>query len=175
MDAPEAEIKKAFKNLAMKTHPDRPGGSEEEFIKLSEAYELLVKREKREVITKNAFDQFREVYQGSSEEKEELIQLYNKYKGNMAKIVDHLLLGEDEQEARYQAIFAKEIAEGRLKEYAIYQKSLLKNARRQKKREKEAQEAAELAKLLDQSRASREDRWTRMIAKLEDQVAKKQK
>ena len=43
-DASAAEIKKAYKKLAMKYHPDRNAGdkaSEEKFKELSEAYEVL--------------------------------------------------------------------------------------------------------------------------------------
>ena len=43
-DASSAQIKKAYKKLAMKYHPDRNAGdkkSEEKFKELSEAYEVL--------------------------------------------------------------------------------------------------------------------------------------
>ena len=35
------EIKKAYRTLSMKHHPDRPTGNEEEFKKINEAYEVL--------------------------------------------------------------------------------------------------------------------------------------
>lgn len=44
-DASEAEVKKAFKKLAMKHHPDR-GGSEEKFKEINEAYERITSPEK---------------------------------------------------------------------------------------------------------------------------------
>ena len=34
----EKEIKKAFKNLALLHHPDKPGGSKEKFFEIQEAY-----------------------------------------------------------------------------------------------------------------------------------------
>jgi molecular chaperone DnaJ len=55
-DAPEAEIKKAYRRLAMKHHPDRnPGNSEAEaqFKEAKEAYEILSDKEKRA-----AYDRF---------------------------------------------------------------------------------------------------------------------
>lgn len=46
-DASDAEIKKAFRKLATKLHPDA-GGDEEEFKKVSEAYETLSDSKKRQ-------------------------------------------------------------------------------------------------------------------------------
>jgi molecular chaperone DnaJ len=54
--AQEREIKKAYKKLAMKYHPDRNQGdktSEGKFKEIKEAYEILINEEKR-----NAYDQY---------------------------------------------------------------------------------------------------------------------
>jgi hypothetical protein len=40
-------IRKAYKRLALKYHPDKNGGSSELFLRLSEAYEVLIHAEKR--------------------------------------------------------------------------------------------------------------------------------
>lgn len=47
-EADDKEIKKAFRKKAMKEHPDR-GGDAEKFKKISEAYEVLIDSEKREL------------------------------------------------------------------------------------------------------------------------------
>lgn len=40
--ASKEEIKKAYRSLSKKHHPDKKGGSSEEFVKISEAYERLM-------------------------------------------------------------------------------------------------------------------------------------
>ena len=40
-NATQDEIKKAYKKLAIKTHPDRPGGSKEKFQDVGKAYKVL--------------------------------------------------------------------------------------------------------------------------------------
>lgn len=51
--ASDDEIKKAFRKLAVKYHPDKEGGSEEKFKEINEAYEVLKDKQKRQ-----RYDQF---------------------------------------------------------------------------------------------------------------------
>ena len=47
-NASEQEIKKAYRKLAVKCHPDR-GGNEEEFKNISKAYQTLSDKNKRKI------------------------------------------------------------------------------------------------------------------------------
>ena len=53
------EIRKAFRKLALKKHPDR-GGDKEEFQELQSAYEVLSDKEKRDIYDKYGEDGLKE-------------------------------------------------------------------------------------------------------------------
>lgn len=57
--ASEEEIKKAFRKLAHRHHPDKGGGDDEKFKELNEAYQTLSNKEKRA-----QYDRFGRVYEG---------------------------------------------------------------------------------------------------------------
>ena len=54
-DATEAEIKKAYKDLARKYHPDRPDGNNEIFLRVQEANETLSSSLKRAEYDRETF------------------------------------------------------------------------------------------------------------------------
>lgn len=58
--APEEEIKKAFRRLAHKYHPDKIGGNEKKFKEINEAYQVLSNKEKRA-----QYDKFGRVFDGN--------------------------------------------------------------------------------------------------------------
>lgn len=59
--ASEGEIKKAYRALAHKYHPDKTGGDEAKFKEVNEAYQVLSNKEKRA-----QYDQFGQTFNGAS-------------------------------------------------------------------------------------------------------------
>ena len=59
-DASDDEIKKAFRKLAHKYHPDKGGGDEAKFKEINEAYQVLSDKQKRA-----QYDQFGSAFEGA--------------------------------------------------------------------------------------------------------------
>ncbi|MCK5084032.1 MAG: molecular chaperone DnaJ [Candidatus Pacebacteria bacterium] len=59
-DASDDEIKKAFRKLAHKYHPDKGGGDEAKFKEINEAYQILSDKQKRA-----QYDQFGSAFEGA--------------------------------------------------------------------------------------------------------------
>lgn len=60
--ASDAEIKKAYRKLAAKYHPDKPTGNEDKFKEISEAYEVLGDAEQKKM-----YDQFGSNYKNAQQ------------------------------------------------------------------------------------------------------------
>lgn len=59
-NASDDEIKKAFRKLAHKHHPDKAGGDEKKFKEINEAYQILSDKAKR-----SQYDQFGKTFEGA--------------------------------------------------------------------------------------------------------------
>jgi molecular chaperone DnaJ len=60
-NAPEEDIKKAYRKLAHQYHPDKKGGNAEQFKAINEAYQVLSNKEKRA-----QYDRFGRVFDGAT-------------------------------------------------------------------------------------------------------------
>ena len=52
----QEEMKKSYRKLSLKYHPDKPGGDEEKFKTINEAYEVLKDPKKREIYDRHGVD-----------------------------------------------------------------------------------------------------------------------
>ena len=60
-NATREDIKKAYRMLAHKFHPDKEGGNEARFKEINEAYQVLSDEKKR-----SQYDQFGQVFEGGA-------------------------------------------------------------------------------------------------------------
>jgi DnaJ family protein C protein 9 len=138
-DSPKEEIKRAYRKLQFKYHPDRPEGDAEKYKEIAQAYERLMKGEKK--LTKFDIMKFEKEYKNSEEEKNDIIGLYKKYKGDMFKIIDNLVLATDNEEERIRGIIDDLMESGKLEKYKRYETRVSDDRKRARKRKREEREA----------------------------------
>jgi len=113
------------------------GKSEDDWM---EYWRAMFKR-----VTAEDVEAYRNKYKNSEEEKNDIIKAYETCKGNMEAILEFILFEEEDEIDRYADVIRKCIANGELKSYKIFQRSLQKvldtRPERIKNREKEAKEA----------------------------------
>ncbi|KAI8821544.1 hypothetical protein BJ741DRAFT_715607 [Chytriomyces cf. hyalinus JEL632] len=100
-------------------------------------------------LTTDKIDSFMLQYRESNEEKGDLIKNYEKYSGNMAKILDATLFAIPDDEQRFRAIVQTALDAGQVtvKHAAFFTIDERATARRKRRAEKEAQEAEKIAAL----------------------------
>ncbi|CAH1767081.1 5856_t:CDS:2 [Entrophospora sp. SA101] len=174
-NATSAEIKKAYHKLALQYHPDKHTTSSEEicaeatrkFQALGFAYEILSDPKKRERydktgetdnslegledLGKEGWDAyFKELWSGSEEEHDDLIEAYKKFKGDMDLIMSDVLCATIDDEPRFCNIIKEAVASNEIILYEKFTESTNKTATKRRKKEanKEAKEAKKYAKEL---------------------------
>lgn len=103
-----------------------------------------------DIVTSDAIAKFKAEYQGSEEEKLDVIAAYVNYEGDMDAIFEEVMLSNPlEDEERFRGMIDEEIAEKRVEGYDAYVKeSKAKRKKRVQEAKKEAKEAMEMAKEL---------------------------
>ncbi|KAL1965542.1 hypothetical protein VTN77DRAFT_5625 [Rasamsonia byssochlamydoides] len=104
------------------------------------------------MVDRSAIEKIKKEYQGSDEERRDLLAAFEKYKGDLDKVYEVVMLSNvlDDDE-RFRAIIDKAIADGEVKGWKNYtEESEAKRQRRLKRAQEEAKEAEELAKELDE-------------------------
>lgn len=148
--ASEDEIKRAYRKLALVHHPDRSGGDTEKFKALSIVHSILSDSTKRSIydstgevendetcedfanwydyfrtlfpkLTVSKIEEFSASYKGSSEEKEDLIEAFQRFKGDMKKVMEVTMFAEDGEEERLCITIDALIAAGDLTTTSKYE------------------------------------------------------
>lgn len=96
-------------------------------------------------VTKEDIDRFAAEYQGSEEEREDVRLAYLKCKGDLGKIMEHIMCAKHEDEVRVEQICQKLIESGQLEQLPAFEKSRSEAAKQKRKRkaDRESKEAAE--------------------------------
>ena len=162
------EAHKTFQQIALayavlsderrRKHYDRTGNTEEVLGEDGDFDWMDFYREQLSaMLDTRAISDFQKKYQGSNEEKKDLLKAYKEHKGNMDSIYDSVMLSNvlDDDE-RFRAIIDKAIANGEVKTYPQYsEESEKKREQRIKKAQKEAKEAEILAKEVESKKKKR--------------------
>ena len=112
----------------------------------------------KEVVNENSIAAFKRNYQGSNEEKGDILAAYSKKKGSMDKVFEEVMLSNPlDDEERVRACIDAAIESGDVEAYDAYtRESAASKKRRRKKAEKEAKEAeAHLQKLKEKQKTGR--------------------
>lgn len=106
-----------------------------------------------------AISDFQTKYQGSDEEKADLLNAYTTHKGDMDRIYDSVMLSNvlDDDE-RFRAIIDKAIADNEVEDFPKYsQEPESKRQRRLKRAQKEARDAQKLAEEVETKKRKKKD------------------
>ncbi|THF99511.1 hypothetical protein TEA_002963 [Camellia sinensis var. sinensis] len=185
--ASQQEIKKAYYKLALRLHPDKNPGDEEakeKFQQLQKVISILGDEEKRalydqtgcvdDAVTEADIEEFEANYRGSESEKNDLIDLYKKYKGNMNRLFCSMLCSDPKLDShRFKDILDGAIAAEVLKPTKAYQKwakqlsetkpptSPLRRREKSKKKESE-----DLYAIISQRRNQRKEQFDSLFSSL---------
>lgn len=134
-------------------------------------------------ISKDDITSFAAKWVGGEEEKREVIEAYEKYKGNMDKILEHVILAEWSDESRFREIIETEIGEGRLERYKAFKADPKATKKRQRKALKEAKEHEKMMQDQDNDlkelqaliKSNAKNKLDAVVASIEGKVTKRGK
>jgi DnaJ family protein C protein 9 len=190
--ATSSEIKKAYFAKAKECHPDL-GGDTDEFQKVGRAYEILSNEKRRKVydktgstseffqdkgddfdweaywralykkVTVDDIQHVKDEYKGSAEEAADVKKMYVKMKGDMDKMLDHIMLSSESDVSRFCTMIDKWIEEGQVKSYPKY-KSSCKGTKAQTRRKKRAQKEKEEEEELNELEENKKKKGSKQVA-----------
>ncbi|KAL7754104.1 hypothetical protein RI367_000084 [Sorochytrium milnesiophthora] len=99
----------------------------------------------RSMVTEEAIDNFKQTYQGSEEERKDLLKHYTELKGDLDNIFAHMVGSSVDDEDRFRVIIQAAIDDGSVKAYkAFTHEPPKKRERRRAEAAREAKEAEEM-------------------------------
>ena len=103
-----------------------------------------------DAVTGESINKLKTTYQGSDEEKRDVLEVYKSSEGNLNTVFQTVMLSNPlDDEERYRAYIDKAVADGEVEAYEAYtNESARKKERRHEKARREAMEAEEYAKNL---------------------------
>ncbi|KAF3912220.1 hypothetical protein ABW21_db0209816 [Orbilia brochopaga] len=186
--ATDAEIRTAYRKLALKTHPDKAAPADKaaahtEFQKIAFAYAVLSDEVRRnrydrtgrtdegvgadvfdddfdwesfysemwaDLVSGDTLNEFKKTYQGSDEERADLLTFFEDLEGDMDALFEHVMLSDPiSDETRFRKIIDAAIKNGEVQAHPAYVNEPKKaRVQRRKNAEKESKEAEEYAKEL---------------------------
>ncbi|KAF7179865.1 hypothetical protein CNMCM7691_008917 [Aspergillus felis] len=105
----------------------------------------------------DAIDKIKKEYQGSAEEVKDILEAFDRYRGDMDRVYESVMLSNvlDDDE-RFRAIIDKAIGEGKVEGYKKYtDEPAKKRQARIKRAQQEAKEAEELAQELEEKKKTK--------------------
>ena len=158
-NATPAQLRKAYYQKALLYHPDKTSGMEHKFQAVNIAYEILKNPEKRAEydetgelyeeegdetsmeawknyfthvfgkITTSDIDKFAAKYKCSPQEQEDVLKEYTKFKGNLTKMLDCVMLSEPRDTERWVEDYIQPaIDKGEVEDYSKTLQKTLKQA-----------------------------------------------
>jgi DnaJ family protein C protein 9 len=108
------------------------------------------------IVDASAIDKIKQEYQGSDQERNDLLEAFKTYKGDLDKIYEVVLLSSVlDDDDRFRAILDNAIASGEVEGYKKYtEESESKRKRRLKHAQDEAKEAEDLAEEIEEEKKS---------------------
>ncbi|ELQ76572.1 Molecular chaperone (DnaJ superfamily) [Trachipleistophora hominis] len=158
-------LKKNYTALVLKYHPDRKTGNREKFTQIFEAYKRILKYTQIHKEIQN----MEEEYVGSEEERNDIIGYYTKFRGDMCRLLDHLVFGKYNDEDRIRRIIDEEIENKRVRRYKLYGKRISAY-----KKKRESTSGGDMEHLQAQILANREQRWQSFVDGMEKKYDCKQ-
>lgn len=124
-------------------------------------------------VTLADIENFKKKYQGSEEEQNDLKESYILFKGDMDRIMDHMLCADTDDEPRLTEILWRCIRENEIPDYPAFTKeSKAKQNKRKRRYAKEAAEAEELKRELGLEKTTDNDSLVAAIAQRQSSRAR---